>query len=1482
MKHFLALLFALFATKAFAQTVPPFETNPANFLAQVQGLLADTKREDLQKLGEEFAVSWPKYSGTQQQTIIALANLMQERKMLMVPYFVKYFQVIQGYPNTKITAATFDEWTAIVPKVIANQKQGNNKLFEDYMDFSAALFGQNALYASESKTWKITANEFDLKYESGVPSIVVSETDLFAFVPGDTIMIYGTGGTYYPFETKWEGKKGETDFTRGGLDADNVNCKLSTYTVDCSKSEYTADSATLTYNPFIKTPLKGQFKDKLITNNEPETSTYPRFESYQRVVKIENLAENVKYVGGIALEGGKINGSGTQDQRAKFMIYRYDGQLGCVASATVFTIRKFDDLYSQNAEVKLYLGKDSITHPGCIFKYRMSTKDLQLQRGEAGTAKAAFIDTYHNTDIYAEAINWNVDEKEMKFKMTVAAESTPAFYESINYFDKNRLDKFQNVAEYNIITKLKNYKEQYDTFKVTTYELAKYIHPQYVEETIRRTLYKLVEDGFVYYDDVNEIVTIRRKAIQYPLYDFKRIDYDVIKVNSLKQDFNSKLNLNNYQMNVRGVDHVKLSDSSNLVIFPRNDSLDILKNRDMNFNGYFFAGRADFYGANFGFNYEAFNISMKHADTMQLNLPKGYRDEQSEEILVPVKSVVEDITGTLQIDANNNKSGNKAHDRRFPMITTTENSFVYYDDKKIQNGAYDRKKFYYRVKPFELDSLAYFNPAKVEFPGTLLSAGIFPDMDGSIGIQQDLYLGFVTDRKELPLYGGKGRYSNKISLDGSGLRGDGDIHFLASTTKANDITFFPDSLNANAQLFTQPKGLHNGVPFPRVENDSVYVHWTPKADSMVVAMKSKPFSIFENGATLTGGIVLRSKGMQGYGTVDWADALLSTDAMDFGANSMKSDSATIAIKSIDPEKFALRAAAVKADVDFDKQLGDFKAVDDAIATDLPYNQYKTSFEQFKWFMDRKKLQFLTPQGADDAVFTSTKKEQDSLRFTAKSAWYDLNTYILDIHGVPYIAVVDAHVFPDSGHVVVEPAAKMRTLNNARIVVDTITEYHRFYNATVDVFGKSDYKAQADYDFINYTGKKQTLRFDDISSWRDSSRVMRTKALANVDTAQVKFEIVPKVQFAGQARIFGDKPNVEFDGYAKVMVQNPNVVVDWFSLKNEFSTDSQYVHYDQPLNKGARSVTTGIVFYSDSSDIYTSFFNAKRSTKDKNIFTAKGVLTYDDKTKEFIAGDWNKVVEEDKRGNILKYNDASGKVYAEGKMDMGLNFGLVDVQAAGTITTDFKKNEYRTDMLMGMEFPLDKDLVEILGKDVLGSNFNAEDVDYFSDEFQRSIPEFIDPKKDEAFQTQMNKEGTFKKPSDHKYTIFFTDLKMVWDKESRSFRSVGPIGIAYIGNAAVSRLIEGAYLEIGYKKTGDFMNFYLPADDDNWYYFFYQNNNMQVASGNKEFITKLGDIDPDKRRTKTDDGKIFQYNVGSENRKNTFVTRMELLETAPKK
>ena len=79
--------------------------------------------------------------------------------------------------------------------------------------------------------------------------------------------------------------------------------------------------------------------------------------------------------------------------------------------------------------------------------------------------------------------------------------------------------------------------------------------------------------------------------------------------------------------------------------------------------------------------------------------------------------------------------------------------------------------------------------------GVLTSGGIFPDIVEPLRVQKDYYLGFRTETPDggLPAYGGKGHYTKKLKLDHSGLRGSGELTYLASRAKSKDFLFLPDS-----------------------------------------------------------------------------------------------------------------------------------------------------------------------------------------------------------------------------------------------------------------------------------------------------------------------------------------------------------------------------------------------------------------------------------------------------------------------------------------------------------------------------------------------------------------------------------------------------------------------------------------------------------------------------------------------------------------
>ena len=143
-------------------------------------------------------------------------------------------------------------------------------------------------------------------------------------------------------------------------------------------------------------------------------------------------------------------------------------------------------------------------------------------------------------------------------------------------------------------------------------------------------------------------------------------------------------------------------------------------------------------------------------------------------------------------------------------------------------------------------------------------------------------------------------------------------------------------------------------------------------------------------------------------------------------------------------------------------------------------------------MDKEQLTFGSsdPLSLSRSEFISVNKEQDSLSFFAKSADYSLRDYIINASGVDSLNVADAIIYPDSGNLTVERNARIRTLKNARILLDSIVRYHSFNKSTVDIFGKNNYEATGDYVYIDALDNKQQIYFSEISVNQDTISVAK--------------------------------------------------------------------------------------------------------------------------------------------------------------------------------------------------------------------------------------------------------------------------------------------------------------------------------------------------------------------------------------------------------
>jgi hypothetical protein len=1383
---------------------------------------------------------------------------------------------LMGFVSSGQTEGSFNSLHASLDKLL----KLTARKYSEYIESCNTLFTSNTLYSSSSVEWKSDTKNYVFDFDT-LPKVVFPVMNLVCYAKKDSSVIALTKGVYYPTLNLFYGDGGKVNFLRAGIGDDDASAVIRKYVINLKSSEYAMDSATLTYKKYFAQDLKGRYTDKILADINRDNATYPRFYSYQTNLQIKDLIQNADYKGGFSLQGNKLVGAGNANAFAQLTYFR-EGKPQMVLRSKGFVV-KGDRIVSDNAAAIIYFDRDSIFHPGVEFKYINDKKEITLTKNAQTAINSPYFDSYHKMDLDFEQLVWKVGDAEMDLKMISGASETKLRFESINYFNIVRFEKIQGISTVHPLYTIKQFCEKNNSKVVYIPDLAKDMHLN--ENEVRNLMVDLSTHGFVAYDSESDRAIVKDKSYYYLNARTGKVDYDEIFIESLISGKpNAKINLLNFDINMEGVSKVLLSDSQQVYIMPSEQQLTLKKNRDLYFGGRVHAGRLDFFGKEFVFHYDDFKVDLKTVDSLRFKVPADTLNSEGKYPLIPIKSVMQNLVGGLAIDKPGNKSG-KDPNNDFPVFTCTNKSFIYYDYAYIFNKVYNRDKFYYHVDPFTIDSLNTLRKEGLVFEGTMVSAGIFPDFAQTLSVQEDYSLGFKTTTPDagFAAYGGKGVYHDKVFLSHKGFRGDGTIDYLTSTSKSNDIIFFPDSTHANTQAFEVKREALGSTKFPHIKANDVFVNWRPKQDKMYVFKKSQNMSLYDGQASLDGNLILMPSGINANGVITFEQSQLVSEKFDLKDHNYGADSSDFSLKSDMPGILALQTKNVKSDIDLEKRIGTFNSNGTGSNVTFPINQYISNIQNFKWFMDKSEMEFGSATGASTAItqseFTSIHPQQDSLRFSAPLATYSLTDYLIKAYKVKEILVADASIIPDSGKVVVEKAALMRTLNNSRVIANTTTKYHTMLNTSINVRGRKSYQGTGDYEYMDQSRVKHLIKLTNIGV--DSS--IQTFAVGEIpDTAD--FSISPTIQYKGKIRIQAFKENLYFSGFAHVNHHCDDIEKNWFSFASDIDPHGVNIPVNNPVNETSERLFAGIYFGSDSSSIYPAFLSKKKHTNDAEILSAQGLLTFDNNNKQYkIAGvaEEKPKKKEDKDApktipvnNSLILDDRTCNLKGDGAISLATNFGQLVLKNYGQVTFITSKDSIFFDLVMNMDFLFPEEACKIMA-DVISAYPTLSPTNDTRDVYKNVLLNTMGKEKSEKYITETSLYGAPKRtPEELQHTLSLTDLKLYWNKEKASYISVGQIGVGVCNKYFAGKMMTGNF-EISRRRSGDVLNLYLEVDNNIWFFFNYNRGVLQAISSEQSFNTAVDNVKADKKVAKEKDGAPpFEFMLSTERKKSEFLKRLK--------
>jgi len=1452
---------------SYSQRVREFSGDHEKLPDEIFSIMGSNLSEEQTEEVLKFNTLWNSeaFRTIEMESFIKSANSYLARNARPVPHILNYLELLSGFIENDFERRHLPVWLNAFEEIVEWDDMTLTTI-NNFVTSIRNLIESDKLFSSSSISWQANSSDFRIEFTDSL-RVIFGDINLMAINHIDTLTIYNTSGVLNPLSQVWSGKGGRVTWERAGLDPDVTFGLLDSYIIDLSRPEYIADSVMFTYGQYLNTPMKGRLTDRIMSSKNPSSATYPRFSSYLQELNIDRIFTDVDYEGGLSMEGAKLIGSGGEQGKARLFFYR-ENERWLTAESSHFVFRP-QGTSSASASILFFLENDSIFHPDMQINYVANTRELSVNQNQKVISQSPWYNQFHQVDMSFAQLLWKVDNPEMRLTMPRASSIGNANFESLSFFNRNQYQSLQGMDAGHPLLFLRNFADQNNIIEFNAEEYSKFLRRP--PHQVKRQLLELTLQGFIFYDTDTDIIRLRERLYHYLQANIRRIDYDIINFASTTNapEENAIINLATNDMKVNGIPRVFISSTQNVNIFASNNTVTLKRNRNFLFDGNINAGNLSFFGENFAFDYDDFTINLQQVDSISLRAQLEETDAYGQARLRQVRNLIRNVTGELYIDKPDNKSGRVDYPE-YPKFSSTEMSYVFYEEAHIQKGVYSSANFYFELDPFLMDSLNTFRNEELRFSGRLVSAGIFPNIEEPLVLQEDFSLGINHKVPEngLPAYGDRGTWFNDISMSNEGLRGKGRLEYLTSVFYSEDFVFLPDSANARVNEFRVERQ-DAGVEFPEVISKNNIVQWLPYDDLLEIRQTDNPFTLYGNRAELDGKMQLRSTGLRGSGVISLNNADITSQNYILRSESFTADTSNLRLKVANRELAALVAGDLSAHVDMKSEEGSFVRNHGAGKVTLPETSYVTDPGSFYWNMNQETVRFVsedydTESGLKGARYIATDREQDSLSFFSPDAELDYNNNILRAEAVEYIEVADALIYPAEGVVSAGYRGRMFPLKDARIVANRDSSYHEIYNASLGIMGKNSYSGSGSYDYVDQLNKITTINFDTLFA-DNNNETIASGRIGEGDN----FKLSDKFSFAGKASLKASRRHLEFSGGTGISHNCYGLVSDTLAFESVIDpVDILIPVPDQSLSTSQDRIYSGIVVATDSVHIYPSFLSKRKNWADQMIISANGYMKYDPLAGEYIIASPEKLIDIDKSGSIVRFNPSECIIRGEGKLELGVELGQLRLLAAGKAINMVNENETSIDGIISLDFFMSEDAMEIIKQqaDIIPGQ-PSDSTGYYR---ERGLVEMLGPERAASYRQQSESERRQGQlPEELNKTFVLSDVKMKWNKESRSYRSHGKLGIAYIDGVKIDKKFTG-YLEITKRRSGDYLDFYIELDSDNWYYFGYTRGVMQTYSSNNAYLGIIDDLAIRHRRMRVSDRETrYVYMLATDTKINQF-------------